>query len=94
MDKKRLMELAGIPQANITKVLMEGHAALSRGEQARLQELLTYYIDGWGGFPDKPDRYEQRVMNAIQHLHGVDLSSLSPDEVSMARDVLTYGSDV
>ncbi len=60
----------------------------------RLKKLLHYYIDGWSGFPDRPDRYTRRVMDAIQDLEYADLSRLPPEQEEKARLVLQYGSDV
>lgn len=60
----------------------------------RLEKLIGYYIDGWGGFPENPDRYTKSIMDAIQHLDGKDPYSLTPEEFEMANDILDFGSDV
>ena len=88
IDIKSLLEFAGV---DITK----GKAKqLVESSTQRLDKLIGYYIDGYGGFPDNPDKQTKRVMQAVEHLNGKDLSTLSPDEQKMAQDILSYGTEV
>ena len=60
----------------------------------RLKQLIHYYVDGWGGFPDNPDIMTRKVMAAVQHLQDKDLTRLTPREEEMAQNILMYGGDV
>jgi len=60
----------------------------------RLEKLIGYYTDGWGGFPDDPDPFTEEAMNAIQHLRYKNPYQLTADELAMADTVLAFGSNV
>ncbi len=86
MDNKRLLELAGVTENVQTN--------LDNQDIARLDYLLTYYVEGVGGSQTQQDKVTEQVMDNVQRLQGRNLYQLSPEETEMAQSVLTYGSSV
>ena len=61
--------------------------------ESRLQKLINYYTDGFGGFDDT-DPFEARIKKYIVGINSGDIKPGSPEYKKAASAILSYGTEV
>lgn len=81
LELEWLREMAGLP--------LKGDPLL---ESSRLEKLIGYYTDGFGGFGDSAD--SKKIKHYISAINGGSIKPGTPEYKEAASAILSYGSDV